>query len=346
METARTALGYDKINLYGDSYGTRLQQIYMWRYPESLKRVFMRGVNPPGRLIWDPAAVDAQIADYAELCAEDAACSARTDDLVASIREASENMPDSWMGITIDKDGVQLFTHFMFFESIQAEFLPVPFSGPAAIDLWLDAAEGDYSGMALASLSKNMFLPNMWIFGHFISMGGSAEDYRDASLDYEAFLNPPDALLGAPGSRFVYGFTEGWPAHTIDEEYSEVQPSDVETLLVNGNIDFSTPPQYGKEELLPHLTNAELVILEDMGHVSSIWYSQPEAYAHLVTTFFDSGEVDTSLYEHQAVDFTVDRGWSDLMRIFIMIIVVVIAIIIALIWFISYRIRRRKAKNN
>ena len=177
-------------------------------------------------------------------------------------------------------------------------------------------------------------------------MGVSSGDYRDASRDFEAAYNPPDALIGAPISRYLYGFIAGWPAHTIDEEYFEVQPSDVEMLLVSGSIDFSTPSQFATEELLPQLTNAEQVILEDIGHTESVWFSQPEARAHLITTFFDTGEVDASLYEYQPIEFTVDQGWSDLMRMFIIIISVVIAIIIALIWFISYRIRRRKARNN
>jgi pimeloyl-ACP methyl ester carboxylesterase len=345
VEAARKALGYDKVNLYGNSYGSRLQQIYAWRYPESLNRIIMVAINPPGHFIWDPAVTDAQIADYAELCAKDAACSARTDDLVATMREVSENMPDRWMGIAIDKEAIQLLTYFMMVESIQPD-APVPLSGPAAVDLWLDAAEGDYGGMAMISLSKNLFLPTLFTWGHFLSMGVSSGDYRDASLDFEATYNPPDALIGAPLSRFLYGITEGWPAHTINEEYFEVQPSDVEILLVNGNIDFSTPPQFGTEELLPHLTKGKQVILKDLGHTESIWYSQPEARAHLVTTFFDTGEVDASLYEYQPVDFTVDQGWSDLMRIFIIIVSIVTALIIALIWFIVYRIRRRKARNN
>ena len=346
MEAAREALGYDKINLYGNSYGARLEQIYAWRYPESLNRVIIVSVNPPGHFIWDPAVTDAQITDYAELCARDAACSARTDDLVATMREVSENMPDRWMGIAIDKELIQLLTYFMCVESIQPPDVPVPFYGPAAVDLWLDAAEGDYSGMAMISLSKNLFLPTLFTWGHFLSMGVSSGDYRDASLDFEAVYNPPDALIGAPMSRFLHGIIEGWPSHTIDEEYFEVQPSDIEILLVNGNIDFATPPQFGTEELLPHLTNAEQVILEDMGHTESIWYSQPEARAHLVTTFFDTGEVDASLYEYQPVDFTVDQGWSDLMRIFIIIVIIVTALIIALIWLTIYLVRRRKARNN
>jgi len=200
--------------------------------------------------------------------------------------------------------------------------------------------------MAMVSLSKNLFIPNLFTWGHFLSMGVSSGDYRDASLDFEAVYNPPDALIGAPMSRFLYGIIEGWPAHTIDEEYFEVQPSDIEILLVSGSIDFATPPQFGTEELLPHLTNAEQVILEDMGHTESIWYSQPEARAHLVTTFFDTGEVDASLYEYQPVDFTVDQGWSDLMRIFIIIVIIVTALIIALIWLTIYLVRRRQARNN
>lgn len=346
MEAARKALGYEVINLYGDSYGTRLQQIYMWRYPESLNRVIMGSVNPPGRFLWDPAVIDAQIADYAELCAKDAACSARTDDLVATMREVSENIPDSWMGIAIDKEAVQLISKFMFNESIQSQGTPVPLSGPAAVDLWLDAAEGDYSGMAMITLSKNLFVPNLFTWGHFLSMGVSSGDYLDVSRDFEAVYNPPDTLISAPLTRFLYGPIAGWPAHTIDEEYFEVQPSDVETLLVSGSIDFSTPSQFGTEELLPQLTNAEQVILEDIGHTDSVWNSQPEARAHLITTFFDTGEVDASLYEYQPIDFTVDQGWSDLMRIFIIIVSIVTALIIALIWFTIYLVRRRKARNN
>ena len=67
--------------------------------------------------------------------------------------------------------------------------------------------------------------------------------------------------------------------YEVITEYFEVQPSDVEVLMVSGNVDFSTPPQYATEELLPQLSNAQQVILEDFGHTESIWFSQPEAHA-------------------------------------------------------------------
>ena len=53
VEAARKALGYEKINLLGASYGTRLAMIYEWVYPDSLHRVLMAAVNPPGHFAWD-----------------------------------------------------------------------------------------------------------------------------------------------------------------------------------------------------------------------------------------------------------------------------------------------------
>ena len=88
------------------------------------------------------------------------------------------------------------------------------------------------------------------------------------------------------------------------------------------------------------------MILDDLGHTESVWFSQPEARAHLVTTFFETGEVDASLYEYQPVDFTVDRGWSDLMRILIIIVITVMVVIIALIWLAVHLVRQRKARNS
>jgi len=120
--------------------------IYEWMYPDSLHRVVILAVNPPGHLLWEAEDIDAQIEDYAELCDRDPECSARTEDLVASMRHVSEDMPDRWLFIPIDAGGVKLLTFVMLMESVQPPGVPVPLSGPAAIDMWLAAAEGDASG--------------------------------------------------------------------------------------------------------------------------------------------------------------------------------------------------------
>ena len=69
MEAARSALGYDRIDLLSESAGTRTAIIYSWRYPDAVHRSVMIGVNPPGHFLWDARTTDEQIGRYAALCA-------------------------------------------------------------------------------------------------------------------------------------------------------------------------------------------------------------------------------------------------------------------------------------
>lgn len=49
LDEVRTALGYDKIDLVGGSYGTFAAQIYMRQHAEHIRAVFLAGVAPPTR---------------------------------------------------------------------------------------------------------------------------------------------------------------------------------------------------------------------------------------------------------------------------------------------------------
>jgi len=86
---------------------------------------------------------------------------------------------------------------------------------------------------------------------------------------------------------------------------TEVRPSEVETLLVGGTVDFSTPPQLATDELLPALPNGHQVILAELGHATDFWSYQPEASTRLLTAYFDRGEVDDSRYEARPIEFEV-----------------------------------------
>jgi len=336
-------LGYERISLLGGSYGTRLAMIYEWMYPASLHRVVMLAVNPPGHLMWDAEVIDAQIEGYARLCAQDAECSARTDDLVASMRRLSKDMPDRWLFFPIDEGSVKAITLVMLFNSIQSPGMPVPLSGPAAVDMWLAAEDGDASGMALASMSRNMFLPNLWTWGEGLSLAASVDDYYDPARDYRSEFEVPDTILGTPLSLWLWSMGSEWPTHPIPQAYLQVQPTDIETLLISGSIDFSTSPHFATEELLPYLSNGQQVILKDFGHTGSFWNSQPEARAHMLNTFFDTGQTDASLYIYQPLDFDVGLGWPALAKILIAVVVLVPVLLLVLAWLIIRWVKRRRA---
>jgi hypothetical protein len=94
-----------------------------------------------------------------------------------------------------------------------------------------------------------------------------------------------------------------WPDSPDNDEYRQVQTSNVETLLIGGTVDFATPPVNATNDLLPSLPNGHQVVLAELGHTTDFWAYQPEASTRLINTFYDTGEVDDSLYTYRRMDF-------------------------------------------
>jgi pimeloyl-ACP methyl ester carboxylesterase len=232
---------------------------------------------------------------------------------------------------------VKFITNISLHESIQLPGEP-PLNGPGAIDMWLDAAEGDSAGMALVSLLAPFILPEAFEWGHFLAMGGSAPDFNDPDRDYKTELTP-NTIIGSPLSLFIWGIARGWPS-TDDQSIGEVPESDVETLLISGTLDGSTPMQHARDELMPHLSNGHQVFIEGQAHTQTFWHSQPQARAQLLNTFFDRGEVDESRYEYQAPVFDVETSWGSLARIAMAVAVLVFGLALALIVVIARKLIR------
>lgn len=300
VEAARQALGYERINLESGSYGTRLALIYTWRYPDRVHRNAMVAVNPPGRFWWDGAILEQQILRYSALCAEDEYCSSRTNDLAASIQTALDNMPERWLIFPVDRDAA-LFATFMGLYSTDG--------AAPTFDVWLAAADGDYSGMALLSAALMFMLPTDFAWGDSASKGFSADYDFDPAADYVAEVTPGPYLIGSPGSSMGWSSADVWPANKIPAEYRRARPSAVETLMLSGTLDVSTPAQNARDQLLPMLENGKQIVLSEFAHTGDLYFLQREATRHLLTTFFATGEVDDSRFEPNTVNFEPSWGF-------------------------------------
>jgi pimeloyl-ACP methyl ester carboxylesterase len=301
MEAVRKALGYDRIDLLSESAGTRTALIYAWRHPQRIHRSVMIGVNPPGHYLWDRKTTDEQVARYAALCKQDEGCRSRTDDLAASMRRTAANMPDRWLFLPIQKSSVRIFSFYGLMETTSEM---APMNGPTAIDSWLSVAEGDASGLWLQSLVAKL-APMPFVWGQYAS--AARPDARAAREYFASGREKGGTGLGYAATAFAWGggrMADAWPAAPDENAFSRMRTSKVPTLLIGGELDFSTPPQNARRQLLPYLPNGRQVVLSGFGHSGSFWHDQPEAGTHLVTAFLDTGRVDDSRYEPQKVDFT------------------------------------------
>jgi len=300
IEAARVALGYKRIDLLSESAGTRLAMIYAWRYPNSVGRSVMVGVNPPGNFLYSGAEIDQGIERYSALCAQQPACRARTGNLAASVQHTAAHMPSRWYFLPIKPGNVRVGT---FLGLTDETAVNAPLSGPNTLDSWISAAHGDPSGLWFLSLLSGLTLPQSFTWGEFASIGVAdahpAERYFSSGADR-------GSIIGNPLGEFLWGaggMAHAWPANPGENQYTSVPNSNVPTLLIGGTLDFETPAQNATKELLPHLPNGHQVILSGLGHSEDFWYYEPKASTQLLTTFFGTGRVDTSRYTPNVVSF-------------------------------------------
>jgi len=331
VDAAREALGVERLLLYSESYGTRLAQIYAHRHRERVERSVMVGVNPPGRFIWEAAQLDTVLLEYGRLCTQDPACRANTQDLPGAVSRVVHDMPTHWGPFPIHR-GVVMLAAFQLLFSHE--------SAPLALDAFIDADRGDASGLAALSLIAGYQLTQFdLVFGDMFAKG--SVDFDSVRGSPEAF-DPPGSLMGSPmSSVFWTAVTEsgGWPIVRPADHAPVTPASDVETLLIGGTLDVSTPAGYATRELLPQLSRGHQVIFRNAGH-NDLWEFQGTAYAGLVGGFFASGAVDTSGFVPQAISVHGTWTLARLTKLFVAGTMLALAILSFVGWKLARRLHR------
>jgi hypothetical protein len=296
----------------------------------------MVGVNPPGNFIYSGAEIDQGIERYSVLCAQQSACRARTGNLAASMKHTAAHMPSSWYSLPI-KPGNALVGTFLGL----TEATGSPLSGPMTLDSWISAAHGDPSGLWFLSTMAGLVLPSSFAWGEFASIG-----MADAQPVERYFSSGADrgSIIGNPLGEFLWGaggMAHAWPANPGENQYTSVENSNVPTLLIGGTLDFETPAQNATKELLPHLSNGHQVILSGLGHVDDFDAYEPSASTQLLTTFYATGQVDTSRYTPNVVSFTTSSTQTAIAKDILGFMIGFA--LLAVIWLVvlAIRIRRR-----
>jgi pimeloyl-ACP methyl ester carboxylesterase len=305
-EAARKALGYERIDLLSGSYGTRVAYLYGLKHPGSIRRSAMVCVNPPGRCVWEPEMIDRQLKHYSVLWSQDSVMLLKSKDLYADMQYVLNDLPRKWLVFSIDPGKVKVVTFALLFHRKTAAIV---------FDTYVAAKQGDPSGLALMSLAYDYVVPSMATWGDMATKAVSAD--FDSTRNYFTEMEPSNMSLGSPMGKLLWGplSYDRWPIHQIPDEYRKLQDSDVETLLLSGSVDFANPPELATNDLLPHLKNGKQVILSECGHVGDVLNVYPESTRHMLTSFYITGVVDTSMNTYKPMDFNVSWGFPTLAKV-------------------------------
>ncbi|MEW5917189.1 MAG: alpha/beta fold hydrolase [Gemmatimonadota bacterium] len=301
IDDVRAALGYDRIDIYGTSYGTRVAFVYMRRHPERVRAVVMKAIAPPDAHMPMGYARDAQRA--LELlvrdCSRDADCArlypnfaTEFDAVIAKARagklraawpnqfaSARATLGDS---VTIPADALTS-TIMGFMQSVDTRA-----QLPLAIHR---AAQGDASMLAQSIAQYRSLLSTGISMGMHLSVMCS-EDTRWLDPAVAARDNAT-TFLGDARVRSQLGACRAWPRGDVRDDYDDPVRSAAPVLLVSGELDPNTPQRWG-EQALKTLPNGRHVVLPLVGHNFS---SVQTCGAQFVAAFIERAnarEIDTS----------------------------------------------------
>jgi len=271
LERVRAALGYPRINLYGASYGTRVAQQYLRRYPGRVRSMILDGVVPVELILGPAAALDAQAAleDILARCAAAAGCRGEFADPAGDYRAVHAALSEHAVAVSVANPQTGSMAHFEFGAEQLATVLRLgsyssDYAALLPLMLHAAAARADYTPLA------QQFLFIEHTFGGRIATGMNysvvcAEDIAlfDAhALDRAALAG---SYMGTTQLDALQSVCRNWPRGPVDADLHAPLTSAVPALLLSGSADPVTPPAYARQAArgFPHSLS---IVLEGFGH--------------------------------------------------------------------------------
>jgi pimeloyl-ACP methyl ester carboxylesterase len=287
LDEVRQALGYERINLYGVSYGTRAAMVYMRQYPDNIRVAILDGLAPPEWILGPKASQDAQRAlDLTfQRCLSDQVCSQAFPNIRSNFEEVMSAVKDDPVELTLPHP----VSGEMFDFTLDYNFLATTIHGmsyaPETVALLplmihTSASRGDYSNLASVGLTYIYSVSGAISPGMRFSVI-CAEDvpFYDQEVTSEGYL----------GDFIVQTFTEickVWPQGQIPADFHEPVRSEIPVLLLSGELDPVTPPD-NAQLASRNLPNSLHLFAPGQSHANIFRGCIPS----IATDFIESGSV-------------------------------------------------------
>lgn len=279
------ALGYEQVNLYGVSYGTRLALAVMRDHPQNVRSVVLDSVFPPNAnvLLEDTLSAYLALARVFDACAADAACSVAYPDLEAVFLQVVTDFNANPVTIEFEDrtgfyeqavtgdDVVNTLVGALFSASETLAYTPRAIYGLRDSD-YTAFQELDYYAYGGYSLRRQLFSQEDYsdsegMFNSVTCQDEYAfEDYTAAERVVQAAM--PEELHQAlfyDVARGQYRECLIWGSGKALNIENQAVTSNIPTLLISGSFDPVTPPSQAK---LAHetLSRAYYVEFPYQGH--------------------------------------------------------------------------------
>jgi pimeloyl-ACP methyl ester carboxylesterase len=291
LDDVRAHLGYERINIYGGSYGTRAGLVYMRQHGDRVRAAVLDGVAPTNmRLpLYFPRDVQRALDLLVKDCQSDEPCRAAYPNLGRRIRDLMERLKREPPVVKVmhprtgETGEIRLEARLV--ANVIAGTLYSPMASALIPAVVARAEQNDFQGMlALASMGDSGAEPNMSI-GMQLSVI-CAEDAPRVTAD-EAEKESEGTLFGEYVMRNQRLACAFWPKGTIDPSFYEPISSSIPTLVLSGELDPVTPPVWG-DQIAAHLPASKHIVMPGTGHTAG----GTGCGLRIIRRFIDSGTAD------------------------------------------------------
>jgi pimeloyl-ACP methyl ester carboxylesterase len=270
LDTVRERLGYQRINLFGNSYGTRVAQHYARRYPRSTRAVILDGVVDPATVLGPAIAVDAERAleRILERCTKDAACHKAFPDPYRDYQDLRASVTAQPPRVTVSDTNGKLLEFGFTARHLSAVLRLASYNDDQAallpLSLHLAQHEGNFTPLANQFRVFARSLEETFAYGMHNAVACSEDTplIDSAKLDRIAL---DKTHMGASQVEELIEACKEWPRGVVDADLHAPFTSDAAALLLSGADDPVTPPEYAARAQRA-FADSKHVIIAGRGH--------------------------------------------------------------------------------
>ena len=274
VEDLRKALGAEKLNLVGFSYGTHLGLASIRYHGKNLNRVVLIGTEGPDHTDKLPSTSDESIKRLAQIVAKDPVIGSKVPDLTATLKRVLDRFEKEPVTVTITdqrakkpvdikigKYGLQ----FLIMRDLgDAQDLPI-------FPLWFYTMDkGDYSILKrFVERRYNQYGAGLSVMTLAMDVSSGASKARKERIAKEAKTALLGDIMNFPLSEM--GDVLGNP--DLGDAYRSPIKTNVPTLFVSGVLDNNTQP-FQADEVRKTFKSSTHIIIENAGHESMLTNAQ------------------------------------------------------------------------
>lgn len=272
VRDAASALGYERIQLTGGSFGSHWGMTVLRYYPELVARAVLTGMEGPDHTYDMPGWVLNSITRMAEAAEQDSELAPLIPEggLVNAFKATLERLAEKAVTVTVKNltSGEDERVVFSVFSTRQAAYgYSGRISSRRGMKSWpadiLYLYYGDYEAAAermVAARSGSGDGPNYRTASAFmLDCGSGITPQRLATLE----ADPAAQLLG-PLGFYYQSNCRAWDSD-LGDDFRTNFDTDVPTVIVHGNWDVNTPFENALE-LVPHFKRSQFVVVNGGSH--------------------------------------------------------------------------------